>query len=124
MASLSELPPPLSCIGIVAIIIVYLLICYLVIDFTVHDENRSGDMDHGLLLSEEVLQNITYFYNHNLGHDTCAICLDYLQNGELCRVLPACNHVFHAECLDPWLAKQLTCPTCRAPFETEPRYYF
>ncbi|KAJ4980857.1 hypothetical protein NE237_031694 [Protea cynaroides] len=42
----------------------------------------------------------------------CSICLEYFQDGELCQILPLCEHVFHVECIAPWLKKQ-TCPTCR-----------
>lgn len=41
---------------------------------------------------------------------TCAVCLEALDD----RVaqLP-CNHVFHRDCVLPWLARRGTCPTCR-----------
>uniref|UniRef100_K3ZF56 RING-type domain-containing protein n=1 Tax=Setaria italica TaxID=4555 RepID=K3ZF56_SETIT len=47
----------------------------------------------------------------------CAICLAAFARGEAVRVLPRCNHGFHARCIDRWLASRPTCPTCRqAPF--------
>ncbi|XP_066364591.1 RING-H2 finger protein ATL72-like [Miscanthus floridulus] len=47
----------------------------------------------------------------------CAICLADFARGEAVRVLPRCNHGFHARCIDRWLAARPTCPTCRqAPF--------
>nr|XP_016498858.1 PREDICTED: RING-H2 finger protein ATL56-like [Nicotiana tabacum] len=44
----------------------------------------------------------------------CAICLDSLKLGDKCRILPQCNHYFHAECIDLWLLKSSFCPICRA----------
>ncbi|KAH0696721.1 hypothetical protein KY290_014120 [Solanum tuberosum] len=44
----------------------------------------------------------------------CAVCLDNLKVGEKCRLLPLCNHSFHAECIDLWLLKTSICPMCRA----------
>uniref|UniRef100_A0A0E0DMJ9 RING-type E3 ubiquitin transferase n=1 Tax=Oryza meridionalis TaxID=40149 RepID=A0A0E0DMJ9_9ORYZ len=44
----------------------------------------------------------------------CAVCLGEMEDGELGRLLPACRHVFHAECIDTWLAVSSTCPVCRA----------
>lgn len=44
----------------------------------------------------------------------CAVCLGEMVDGELGRLLPACRHVFHAECIDTWLAVSSTCPVCRA----------
>lgn len=45
----------------------------------------------------------------------CAVCLECLKEGEWCRRLPDCNHVFHLSCVDSWLTKVLNCPICRAP---------
>lgn len=44
----------------------------------------------------------------------CAVCLDNLKVGDKCRLLPQCNHSFHAECVDLWLLKISICPICRA----------
>lgn len=49
----------------------------------------------------------------------CSVCLSLLQDGEMARTLPNCNHSFHAECVDKWLGTQSTCPICRT--EAEPR---
>ncbi|KAK2649358.1 hypothetical protein Ddye_016847 [Dipteronia dyeriana] len=48
----------------------------------------------------------------------CVVCLDDVHRGDRCRRFPSCNHVFHAQCIDPWLVRRLTCPTCRSPFKT------
>eukprot|EP00770_Monocercomonoides_exilis_P005124 MONOS_5098.1-p1 / transcript=MONOS_5098.1 / gene=MONOS_5098 / organism=Monocercomonoides_exilis_PA203 / gene_product=unspecified product / transcript_product=unspecified product / location=Mono_scaffold00144:95755-97349(+) / protein_length=469 / sequence_SO=supercontig / SO=protein_coding / is_pseudo=false len=44
----------------------------------------------------------------------CTICLDSLKVGAQCTVLSACNHVFHTECIIPWLSQHKTCPICRS----------
>lgn len=45
----------------------------------------------------------------------CAICLEELEDGDLCKALPQCNHVFHKECILFWLVmNKNTCPLCRA----------
>ncbi|WVZ87518.1 hypothetical protein U9M48_034143 [Paspalum notatum var. saurae] len=43
----------------------------------------------------------------------CAVCLGAFDAAELLRVLPACRHAFHAECVDVWLLAHSTCPVCR-----------
>lgn len=43
----------------------------------------------------------------------CAVCLGAFDAAELLRVLPACRHAFHAECIDTWLLAHSTCPVCR-----------
>ncbi|CAN6289233.1 unnamed protein product [Urochloa humidicola] len=45
----------------------------------------------------------------------CAVCLSAFDDaGEKLRVIPGCCHVFHAACIDVWLAAHVTCPVCRA----------
>ncbi|KAL8232487.1 hypothetical protein R6Q57_002265 [Mikania cordata] len=45
----------------------------------------------------------------------CSVCLSELEQGEKARILPKCNHVFHAECIDMWFHSHSTCPICRNP---------
>jgi hypothetical protein len=47
--------------------------------------------------------------------EDCAICLGG-EEGSGAK-LP-CGHIFHYDCLSKWVAKQATCPLCRAPVDT------
>ncbi|KAL9060159.1 MAG: hypothetical protein Q9162_000773 [Coniocarpon cinnabarinum] len=48
--------------------------------------------------------------------DTCAICIDTLEDEDDVRGL-TCGHAFHAGCLDPWLtSRRACCPLCKADF--------
>ncbi|KAK4785148.1 hypothetical protein SAY86_001837 [Trapa natans] len=52
--------------------------------------------------------------NTNYSEDDlmCTICLEQVNKGDLVRSLP-CLHQFHANCIDPWLRQQGTCPMCK-----------
>ncbi|MCO5570915.1 hypothetical protein L7F22_024645 [Adiantum nelumboides] len=43
----------------------------------------------------------------------CAICLHFLEDKQRVRRLPACAHIFHADCIDRWFARVCSCPFCR-----------
>lgn len=46
-------------------------------------------------------------------NDACAICQDMIEEGQTMRILNYCTHSFHQECIDTWLGRHVTCPTCR-----------
>ncbi|CAJ1931132.1 unnamed protein product [Sphenostylis stenocarpa] len=48
----------------------------------------------------------------------CAICLVEFDDDSMLRLLTACCHVFHQECIDLWLRSHKTCPFCRMDLET------
>merc|ERR1712130_944555 len=41
----------------------------------------------------------------------CSICLEDIKLGEEVPILP-CNHIFHTQCIYPWLQKKNICPFC------------
>ncbi|XP_074563955.1 NEP1-interacting protein-like 1 [Curcuma longa] len=43
----------------------------------------------------------------------CAVCLQDFIHGDTARMMPMCNHIFHVVCIDVWLVKHASCPTCR-----------
>lgn len=43
---------------------------------------------------------------------TCSICLSEYINGDIIVSLPCC-HVFHRDCLHPWLQMKKLCPLCK-----------
>lgn len=50
----------------------------------------------------------------------CAICLVEFEDDSMLRLLTACCHVFHQECIDLWLESHKTCPFCRGNLESMP----
>ncbi|CAA0823624.1 E3 ubiquitin-protein ligase ATL6 [Striga hermonthica] len=54
--------------------------------------------------------------DHKIGKGAleCAICLNEFEPDEALRLIPTCDHVFHQDCIDAWLASHVTCPVCRA----------
>ncbi|KAJ1259451.1 hypothetical protein BS78_10G156300 [Paspalum vaginatum] len=66
----------------------------------------------------------SFKYNQSVRHNvtgsggeeaaTCSVCLGAFQAGETVRLLPVCLHLYHVECIDPWLQAHSTCPICRS----------
>ncbi|KAK1262417.1 RING-H2 finger protein ATL32 [Acorus gramineus] len=43
----------------------------------------------------------------------CAVCLSEFAPHDALRLLTLCDHAFHRDCVDLWLASHTTCPVCR-----------
>lgn len=43
---------------------------------------------------------------------TCTICVEHIQLHKQGMFMP-CGHIYHPDCLNPWLQTQNTCPVCR-----------
>lgn len=72
-------------------------------------------------INKELLNTFpTFFYSTikdlktGKGPLECAVCLTDFKDHDTLRLLPKCNHVFHPQCIDSWLASHVTCPVCRA----------
>jgi E3 ubiquitin-protein ligase ATL10/75/76/77/78 len=63
----------------------------------------------------QILPRLVYSSNLELtgSGSECTICLSEFKHGVHVRVLPVCHHGFHVRCIDKWLEKRCTCPTCR-----------
>ncbi|XP_026704648.1 E3 ubiquitin-protein ligase RNF128 [Athene cunicularia] len=44
--------------------------------------------------------------------DSCVVCIELYKPNEVVRIL-TCNHLFHKNCIDPWLLERRTCPMCK-----------
>ena len=64
---------------------------------------------------------VVIYKNKNIKQETeeakcsneCAICLEELKEGDRCRVLSKCKHIYHIYCIDRWLLMESHCPLCR-----------
>ncbi|XP_010275356.1 PREDICTED: RING-H2 finger protein ATL79-like [Nelumbo nucifera] len=64
-------------------------------------------------VSETPLSSIIYGSCREWEGDECTVCLEGFLQGQCCRLLPNCQHLFHAKCIDVWFLKASTSPICR-----------
>ena len=51
-------------------------------------------------------------------NNKCSICFDHVsKNNKNAFIIDGCNHIFHNNCITPWLDKN-TCPNCRKTIDT------
>ncbi|CAI9765753.1 unnamed protein product [Fraxinus pennsylvanica] len=67
-----------------------------------------------LLELQDLLPKVEYSASTFSKTTDCAICLESFIEGDDCKILPSCEHLFHANCVDQWLGRKPNCPTCRA----------
>lgn len=87
-----------------------------------NEEERRGLTDAELVAVGEVVYSVTVYKAINQGLVDkgdelplmeCSICLMDIKEGEKCRVLPKCSHMFHSTCLESWFQISVCCPLCK-----------
>nr|CCA20611.1 conserved hypothetical protein [Albugo laibachii Nc14] len=67
---------------------------------------------------QELVERLTKFRGGPVNNNSCSICCEEYQTGDILRLLQVCKHEFHLECLDRWILTTLnterspTCPLC------------
>lgn len=87
---------------------------------SVRDTTRRRGLDTSVIDTFPVLNySAVKALNIGKGELECAVCLGEFEDDETLRLLPKCNHVFHPDCIDIWLASRVTCPVCRSKLTPE-----
>ena len=63
-------------------------------------------------LLNDYLDSHKYTMPQKTIRDTCAICIEPLQENDTL-ILLSCNHYYHYGCIKSWFNKELICPICR-----------
>lgn len=62
--------------------------------------------------SIDALPTIKILKKHVRADSTCAVCREDFELGSQVRKLP-CKHLYHSDCIVPWLEQRASCPVCR-----------
>ena len=77
------------------------------------DDVGSNDVEVGSNDVEVGSNDVEVGSNDDQDRDRCVICQEPFEDGCIMRKIKKCNHSFHMNCLDTWLERKITCPTCR-----------
>ncbi|CAH0517851.1 unnamed protein product [Peronospora belbahrii] len=85
-------------------------------------ERRDVDFT-GCVERQELVELLVKYRGGPSNNNTCCICCDEYQTGDVLRLLRKCKHEFHLECLDKWAFTSVhsqrapSCPLCNQDLE-------
>lgn len=68
----------------------------------------------------ESLPTIKIVDSHVLSESHCAVCKEPFELDSEAREMP-CKHIYHSDCILPWLSLRNSCPVCRHELPTDAR---
>lgn len=78
------------------------------------NENYTQDFeDVSIAPSISTLREATTIFISRNNDNNCTICLQSIQDNEICRKINKCRHFFHSDCIEKWFEKNIKCPMCR-----------
>lgn len=60
----------------------------------------------------DAMPTIKISHRHLRSDSHCPVCHDQFELGSEARQMP-CNHIYHSDCIVPWLVQHNSCPVCR-----------
>ncbi|GMJ10522.1 TRANSLOCATED PROMOTER REGION, nuclear pore anchor [Hibiscus trionum] len=94
-----------------------------VIQSRINNVDLENQLSGHVVVEREALQNkvdkmmcgkvVRYKNGGEIKSGECVICLEEFKDGDSCRVLSDCKHLYHKICIDEWLVKDRHCPLCR-----------
>ncbi|KAK3034262.1 hypothetical protein RJ639_032197 [Escallonia herrerae] len=87
---------------------------------TPFDVNDAGGLDYlpASKAAVESLPTVKIDAKQVAGDAHCAVCKEQFQFGVEAREMP-CKHIYHSDCILPWLSLKNSCPVCRHELPTE-----
>ncbi|XP_042417080.1 probable E3 ubiquitin-protein ligase RHC1A [Zingiber officinale] len=67
--------------------------------------------------SIDAMPTIKINQRHHQGESHCPVCKEMFEVGSEAREMP-CKHLYHTECIIPWLEQHNSCPVCRFKMPT------
>ncbi|XP_021895132.1 LOW QUALITY PROTEIN: RING-H2 finger protein ATL56 [Carica papaya] len=84
---------------------------------SIHRHHRNHPSSEGFCSKR--LKKLPQFKLSKKMENDCVVCLDGFKQGQWCRKLVGCGHVFPQKCVDTWLIKVPACPICRSTVQLE-----
>ncbi|EZA49733.1 hypothetical protein DMN91_007710 [Ooceraea biroi] len=72
--------------------------------------------------SKDAVENLSEIKIESTESKQCPVCLKEFEVDDKAKLMP-CQHVFHQECIIPWLQKTNSCPLCRYELPTDDEDY-
>lgn len=84
--------------------------------------NGVGRCDHppASKAAVESMPTIEIVTSHVATESHCAVCKEQFELGSEAREMP-CKHIYHSDCILPWLSIRNSCPVCRFELPTDAR---